>query len=1017
MGIGTAAVTLNCGSGPNFDERWHPWVEPVTGSIPYVPSFYATTTHESDGLGLRVRTIEGRATLIHGNPLHPFSHGPDKGVGTLTARQQSVIECLYGPGRVRKPRTKDGNEITWRQLEALVKEKVQAAHGKPVHALTGVFSGATAEIWTRFVAEMGNGKVTQYAPFSGAAQLLASEKVFGRSEVPLVSLKGADMVLSLGARFLETWGNVTDHMKHYADLRDIKADHGHAQKRGIHVQVEARTSGTGANADSCLHALPGCETQLSLALLKEVAAHSSSLSDDEKAKVNLLTAHVSLESAASEAGLSLDKVKHLAQALGHAKAAVVLPAEDLSLGDQAVMHHAAVLLLNKALGAIGRFYNYEASKGLDRVPSHNGIAELIKSLNAGGVELLIVKGTNPAYNLPKNLNFAAAFAKAGFSIAFSDSMDETAALADVVIPVTHDLESWGEVNSYTGIDMLMQPVMRPRWQAKQAEDHLIDWLLAANPGSLAQSNYHEYLKASWGSRFPGSWRDALKLGGNFNLAEGTDQPLSGNLAASYFAQAKGAISGTSLLLIDSANLGDGFAANRGWMQELPESMTGVTWDSWLEMSAQTAAGLNVSYGDLVAVKVGSVSLEVPAFLSDTISNNVVTLATGQGHSHFSDEYNRGVNAFELFSGKFNDAGCYYAGPMTVSLSATGVKRPLATPHIPGVGDQETTRLHTISGGWQERDPHYSRGIFQTVALKQGSAAEHGHEEDHGDHHFDDAYLNPDSKFARHKTRVAKEYRGFYPDRSEQKVYMDREETFYDTYKWEMAVDLNRCTGCASCVTACYGENNLPVVGRDQVIKGREMSWIRINRYLSYTKDSNEVTVGMMPMMCQQCANAPCESVCPSLATYHTKEGLNAMVYNRCVGTRYCSNNCSYKVRRFNWYTWEFPGDMRWQMNPAVSVRQKGVMEKCTFCQQRIREAKSQAMDKGRTVLDGDVTTACQDACPAQAISFGNATDKASQVAHAAQDERAYKALDSHIQTKPGISYLRRVTLAGDEHHG
>ena len=258
---------------------------------------------------------------------------------------------------------------------------------------------------------------------------------------------------------------------------------------------------------------------------------------------------------------------------------------------------------------------------------------------------------------------------------------------------------------------------------------------------------------------------------------------------------------------------------------------------------------------------------------------------------------------------------------------------------------------------------------------------------------------------------------FYPDRTDTKVFKDREETFYDDYKWEMSIDLNRCNGCGACVTACYAENNLPVMGRDQVAKGREMSWVRINRYVAFHEEGGEIRteVAFMPMMCQQCGNAPCESVCPSLATYHTREGLNAMVYNRCVGTRYCANNCTYKVRRFNWFDPEFEGDLNWQLNPAVSTRRRGVMEKCTFCVHRIREAKDKARDENRKVRDGEMVTACQQACPSKAIEFGNASDHDSVVAKKAHEPHAYRSLDAHIMTKPAISYLKKVTLSDQAH--
>jgi molybdopterin-containing oxidoreductase family iron-sulfur binding subunit len=378
---------------------------------------------------------------------------------------------------------------------------------------------------------------------------------------------------------------------------------------------------------------------------------------------------------------------------------------------------------------------------------------------------------------------------------------------------------------------------------------------------------------------------------------------------------------------------------------------------------------------------------------------MVTLATGQGHTGLSKLYNRGSNAFSFLNTSLDEAGQLGVGPLSVELSNTKTDFRMATCHLPGIGDKMTTPLSVL------KDSEIHRDLFQTVAL--ASLGHEGGDHGGGGHH---EVLEVDSTFPLHTDK------NWYPDRTEDPVYIDRDETFYDDYKWELSIDLNRCTGCSSCVTACYAENNLPVVGKDQVAKGREMSWVRINRYLEKAEHGELPKVRAMPMMCQQCASAPCESVCPSLATYHNKEGLNAMVYNRCVGTRYCANNCSYKVRRFNWFSFEWEGDLNWALNPSVSVRQMGVMEKCTFCIQRIRDGKDSARDKGRKAKDGEVYTACQQACPAGAIRFGNYEDKNSKVYEWANDARAYRALDSHIHTKPGVTYLKRVVLE-DEHHG
>ncbi len=993
MGLGGAAVATSCGKPKDyFEEKWHPWVEPVTGVVPYEPQYYATTVSEAGGCGLHVKVVGGRAIKIDGNPEHPIN------MGKTTARQQSVVQSLYSGDRIRKPFFQ-GKEITWREANEKLRTLLTENKGKNISALTGPITGAPESLWTRFVSDMGTGQLVRFEPFSQAYMVKASELAFGQAAAPKVSIKGSDMVCSLGAQFLETWGDVTALSREYAELRTV--DHG---KRGVHVQFEAKMTGTGANADKVHYAKPGSETLIALALLKEVAAASSNLSGEEKALIAGM-ATTSLEDAASAAGLSAEDLKHVAEGLAHAKSAVVLPAEALALGEDAVRHHVAVLLLNKALGGIGKFYNYTAGKPLERIPSHKPVADLVAAMNAGSVDVLFIKDANPAYALPPSVGFQAALEKVGTTVAFASSLNETVGIADLVIPVNHDLEAWGQIDTYNGISMLQQPVMRPRWDMKQAEDQLIDLLNDVNSAAIA-GGFQAYLKSEWEAKNSGSWRDALKKGGRFEAAEtGENLSVSGNLPGDYFSGVSAkTVSGPAFVIVESPRFGDGSSANRDWLHELPDTMTGVTWDSWLEASTHYGKEQGWQNGDIVEVSANGQSVKVPVFLAQTNSDHVLTLATGLGQTHLAPRHCRGVNAFAFLSGSLNDAELYGAGPMSAKVSKTGEKVKMATFHLPGRGDQMNTPLSL----YHDHDHQYTRDLHQTVA-----AASLGHGGGHGGggHHEE---MDPNSWFPLHTDK------NFYPDRTDTKVYKDRDETFYDVYKWELAIDLNKCTGCGSCVTACYAENNIPVVGKDQVIKGREMAWIRINRYLGFASDNHgeggDVKVGMLPMMCQQCGNAPCESVCPSLATYHTKSGLNAMVYNRCVGTRYCSNNCSYKVRRFNWFSFEYEGDQNWQMNPEVSVRSKGVMEKCTFCSHRIRVANDKAKDKGRIVQDGEVQTACQQACPSHAISFGNYSDKNSEVYKVAHDERAYRALDSHIHTKPGVSYLKRVVLE-EEHHG
>lgn len=998
MGIsGATAATVGCSGQGIGDEKWQPWVEPVANSIPYVPTYYATTTRDADGCGLWVKVINGRAVKVDGNPEHPINKG------TLDGRQQAIIQTLYSNDRIETARLKDGKEITRNAAHKLIMDALTKHKGGNISALTGVNTGAMLELWTQAISTLGQGRLVQYNPQSRTDLVLASEKVFGQAAEPMVSLDGSDFILSLGARFLETWGNPTANSREYAKLRAV--DHGH---RTGHVQVEARTSLTGAQADKILPAKPGSETAIALAILQELTGSGG----------------VTVDQAAAASGLPAKKITECIEALRAAKSPVVLPAESLALGQQGLEHQVAILLINQALGAIGKQYNYTAAKPITRVPSYENLANLISEMNAGRVKVLILNGCNPAYSLPQSAGFAKALENVEFTVCFADNMNETAALADLIVPVTHDLESWGEVNTYQGIDMLMQPIMKPRYEViSQMEDHLIKILNEMAENTVPHATFHDFLKASWIARFGGEgdtdkfWRESLRMGGRFDIPASGAPNGGGNVESGFFANLQPAtVSGPALVIATSPRFGDGDAARCAWLQELPDPMTGVVWDSWLEMSYDTGESMGVAIGDMVSVSVGNTKIELPVMLCETISNDVVYLETGQGHTHFGKTYNRGVNAYEFLPSSVNSGQVLSPGPMKASITKLGRKEKMATFHVPLKGDRMNTpqtKIFADQPRW-DTDPNHERHIYETISLSEmGDDHGDGHGDGHGGGHGGGHHgpIDMDSKFPLHKDT------DFYPDRGKTLVVEDRDETFYDPYKWELAIDLNSCNGCGSCVIACYSENNLPIVGKDQVMKGREMAWLRINRYLEFTeKDGHiETRTNHLPMMCQQCGNAPCESVCPSLATYHNKEGLNAMVYNRCVGTRYCANNCSYKVRRFNWFTWDWDENQEWYLNPAVSVREKGVMEKCTFCVQRIRDAKDHARDEGRLVRDGEIQMACQQACPSQAITFGNISDHDSKIYKLAHDKRAYRALDDHIATKPGVSYLKRVVNEDPKH--
>jgi molybdopterin-containing oxidoreductase family iron-sulfur binding subunit len=404
---------------------------------------------------------------------------------------------------------------------------------------------------------------------------------------------------------------------------------------------------------------------------------------------------------------------------------------------------------------------------------------------------------------------------------------------------------------------------------------------------------------------------------------------------------------------------DGRAANRPWLQELPDPITQVVWDSWGELHPETAKAIGVEQGDLLTVRNRSGEINVPVLVTPYVNKGIVAVPMGQGHTsygRFAQVVNTG-NVLELI-GKPAQKGAPVA---LVSARAQAFKAP---------GRAKLVKT-------QGSDSQHDRDIGRTRLIREGASG---------------ALLTTGHKATEHTHEI-------------KQMYQQRE---HPLYQWGMTIDLAACTGCSACVVACYAENNIPVVGKNRAYEGREMSWLRIERYYDNATFDNKSD---LPAPEEQCHNAPCEPVCPVYATYHNEEGMNAMVYNRCVGTRYCSNNCSYKVRRFNWYDYEFPDTLQWQLNPDVTKRTVGVMEKCTFCVQRIAEAKDNAKDQGRAVRDGEVQPACVQSCPTQALTFGNMKDPQSAVNKARDTDRAYKVLDYYINTQPAVSYLERLRYA------
>ena len=595
---------------------------------------------------------------------------------------------------------------------------------------------------------------------------------------------------------------------------------------------------------------------------------------------------------------------------------------------------------------------------------------------------LLIHDVNPVYDFPTE-NLPALLAKLELVVSFAERLDETTPSARFVCPTPHFLERWGDIEVVDGVVALAQPTLRPPGATRSAAESLKRW-------NNQELSHREILQAYWrdhvlprsrfGTNFEQLWDTALQEG-YVEVTASATAPTAYEMPAFGAAPTAPTTTSPEILLYPKIGMRDGRHAHNAWLQELPDPITKIAWDNYASISPELAQTLGVETGDVLRLepppKEGSIALEVPAFIQPGQDGATVAVALGYGclgTDRFADIGPRwlearptvaagatvGVNAAAFLS--FANGALNYGGT-PVSIGSAGKSVSLAT----------TQPYDSLSAPSHLRPPaeHGPRPIAQETTLQEyrkdpGAGGHAGH---------------PLSSL--------------YP-----------QEHPYEGHHWAMAVDLSRCTGCSACVIGCQAENNVPVVGKDEVLRNREMSWIRIDRYYEAKDDSLKVV--HQPMMCQHCDNAPCENVCPVLATLHSAEGLNQQVYNRCVGTRYCANNCPYKTRRFNWF--DYPredklGNM--VLNPDVTVRSRGVMEKCSFCVQRIQEAKAEAKREGRELADGDVQPACVQSCPANALVFGDRNDPESAIAKQRADPRHYHALEE-LNVLPSVGYLRKV---------
>ena len=961
-----------------------PFVTAPEEIVPGVPRYYATTMpFQRSAYGLIVESHEGRPTKVEGNPSHPST------LGASSSRVQASVLGLYDPDRSQSV-TQKGARKSWRDFVAAWEQR-SAAHaadgGAGLAILSESFSSPTlARLASELRARYPRLQWATYDAVSDENRLAGLRSATGRDVDLMLRFDQASVILALDADPLLTDAEMIRHARGFAAGRRAGASGGTMNRL---YAVEGVFSLTGAMADHRLR----LESRQIAPFLAALAARLGSDGGQTGVRPGSDLGQTGVKPGSDPGILGVDPrwIDAVAKDLlaNRGKGLIVA-------GERQPAHvHAAVCALNTSLGNTGKTVSYYETK--DAVlPSVGALATLVSAMNAGTIQTLVILGGNPVFDAPADFDFPSAMAKVPHTIALGHTLDETSSRAEWHIPRAHYLESWGDARAVGGTLSVVQPLILPLFGGRSAIELL--GLMATGqdrPGyDIVRETWKPILsQADFDKQWNRVLHDGLLAGSELPelVPALTGQPLAdlGRATGSGSAPAAPG-SGLELVFLPSPALHDGRFANDGWLQELPDPLTKLTWDNPALVSPKTAESFGLTNGDAVRVDYGGRSLELPVWILPGMADGVVALTLGYGRSH-AGRVGTGVgfNAFTVRSSRapgFDSGVTVTKLPRTYLLSGTQEHgsmegRPLV---------REST-LSELRAKPQTTDSH--KPDSSGVAAGGANAAE-------------SAGVAQESHAAPKVGERPSTLGVFAEDPHHFSLWKEHE---YDRgHQWGMTVDLNTCIGCNACMVACQSENNVPVVGKAQVAKGREMQWLRVDRYFSGDPaGSPEVVV--QPVPCMHCEDAPCEQVCPVAATVHDADGLNVMVYNRCIGTRYCSNNCPYKVRRFNFFnfTKDTPEVLKLAMNPDVTVRARGVMEKCTYCTQRINRVKIDARLAGREVRDGDVKTACQQACPAAAIEFGDIRDKSSSVAKAKADPRNY-ALLAELNTKPRTTYLAKV---------
>jgi Fe-S-cluster-containing dehydrogenase component len=946
----SAALALSSSSCSRIDRGTIvPYTRKPGETIPGVAAYYASTFQE--GLvahSVLVKTREGRPIHIEANDERAATRG------TTSLRAMGDLLGLYDPDRLRAPMYK-GAPSTWEEAEKMLVRSLSDARlmEKPVLLLTNAIISPTQKALIHDLEMALPGlHHAAWEPNAPQSEIQASKMLYGEALIPALHFERAKVILSLQSDFLGTDSNAPVYIRDFAAHRSILQPTDAMNRLWA---IEGSMTLTGSNADQRLQVRPSKMASLAFALVRLLnELHSLPLPSGLKTED---FRQFALEPLAHSTGIDPSTFKRLAADLARAgKSALVLAGSALS-----PEAHIACHILNSMLSAEGNTMDLAGTASSPELLTLAELRNLFQEAAQGKFAVGIIWGANPAYAFPDRTAWKNAIAKIPETYRIGLYEDETALDCTWRLPEHHWLESWGDFESVPDFIALRQPAIGPIHDSRQTEDLLLTCLLKMK--IQTPTSYLEYLKYQWRAvvyspvnpvPFEFFWNAALHDGGVRRESTQRRQLVLNTDVIKEAMNSSARVSNTGLELILSPDAGvyDGRYANNGWLNELPDPVTKATWSNPILISATDAARLQIRDEDVVQVSNGNETVEAPVIIQPGQAPGVAALALGYGRRTGTVAIGVGENAFPLIEISSNSP--YLIPGIGISRKENGERR--AIPRR-----QMFTRM-------AERDHvrSWTRAEFsEKIRNKEIGNEKHALPS-----------LIPELEFTEHK--------------------------------WGMVIDLSACVGCSACVIACQSENNVPVVGPERVLAGRDMQWIRIDRY--YEGDLRNPSVLHQPMLCQQCDNAPCEIVCPVNATTHSPDGLNQMAYNRCVGTRYCSNNCPFKVRRFNFFDYtsmkKEPENLVY--NPEVTVRPRGVMEKCTFCIQRIQDTKQKAKSESRRIMDGEIQTACATACPAGAIVFGDLNDARSRVAKLSKTDRGYRMLEE-LGIKPSVTYLADIS--------